>query len=250
MAFKTRTINNISDFVRNLTKDKGEHDGVLWYRGQSEDSWPLLPGYMRLKSPPPDGNMLNEFKQSAALLAEFTPQGTFDWLMLMQHYGVPTRLLDWSENPMIALYFGLQSRLEHRDKDAAFWILKPTALNKNANIVDQNDTRFIPSLNDDEPEPYAIEYMKTAPKTELLPIAVIATRNNARIQAQSGVFTIHHFKDTPIEGVGDGSHVIKYRIPSKSKELLADQLETLGLNSFHAFPELTTIGKIIKDRYK
>jgi hypothetical protein len=194
--------------------------------------------------------LFNEFRQSAAMLAEFVPRESFDWLMLMQHYGVPTRLLDWTENPMIALYLALSGRDKHKGKDAAFWLLKPTVLNKNAGIEDQKGTSYIPSFQDEEPEAYKIEYLRNGPKTALSPIAAIAVRNNARIQAQSGVFTIHHLKETPIEDVGDSKHVIKYVIPADKKDLIAKQLETLGLNRFHVFPELATIGGIIRGRHK
>jgi hypothetical protein len=134
MQIKTKTVKSISDFVRLLSVDQDSFDGVHWYRGQSDVSWPLLPGYTRLKSAPPETSLFNEFRQSAAMLAEFVPRESFDWLMLMQHYGVPTRLLDWTENPMTALYFALSGRDKHKGKDAAFWLLKPTVLNKNAGI--------------------------------------------------------------------------------------------------------------------
>lgn len=51
------------------------------------------------------------------------------WLTLMQHYGLPTRLLDWSESPLVALYFALSSD-EDAKADAAVWVLNPMKLNK------------------------------------------------------------------------------------------------------------------------
>ena len=250
MPITTREVTSIASFVRALSLDKKDNGEIFWFRGQSEAEWPLLPGYLRLKSAPPEATLLNQFRQSAAMLAEFTPQESFDWLMLMQHYGVPTRLLDWSESPMIALYFALANRDNHKGKDAALWLLKPSTMNRNANIDDENDRNYIPSFLDEEPKAYTIEYLKNAPKSQLFPIAAIAVRNNTRIQAQSGVFTIHHLKNNPIEEIGDRSHVIKYIIPHERKDILANQLEILGLSKFHVFPELSTIGGMIKDRYK
>ena len=184
------------------------------------------------------------------MLAEFEPKQSLDWLMLMQHYGAPTRLLDWTENPMVGLYFALNSREQHKGKDAALWLLKPSELNKNAGINDKSDPFYIPSFQDSEVEAYSIEYLKTSSNVEQNPIAANAVRNNIRIQAQAGVFTIHHHIKTALEKIGDGKHVIKYKIPADKKGKIADQLDVLGLNKFHVFPELATIGEMIKDEFK
>lgn len=236
--------------VRALSADVKTYSGKLWYRGQSNAEWKLVPGYYRLKSTPPETTLLNRFKQSAAMLAEIRPIESFDWLMLMQHYGVPTRLLDWTENPMIGMYFALSSRAQYPKKDAAFWLLKPSELNKHANVEDENDPYYIPSFHDEEPRSYTIEYLKAQPQIQQMPIAANAVRNNTRIQAQSGVFTIHHTKNTPLEDIGDGKHLIKYVIPAASKNKIAEQLAVLGLNKFQIFPELSTIGEMIKEEYK
>ena len=250
MAVKTKKIKSIAELVRALSADVKPYNGELWFRGQSDATWPLMPGYYRLTTPPPESTLLNRFKQSAAMLAEIQPIESFDWLMLMQHYGVPTRLLDWTENPMIGMYFALNSRANYPNKDAAFWVLKPSELNKHANVEDENDPYYIPSFNDEEPRSYTIEYLKAQPKIQQMPIAANAVRNNTRIQAQSGVFTIHHLRNIPLEEVGNAKHLIKYVIPADAKDKIASQLALLGLNKFQIFPELSTIGDMIRDEVK
>lgn len=94
--------------------------------------------------------------------------------------------------------------------------------------------------------PYATDKLK-ATNVELLPVATIATRNNPRIQAQMGTFTIHHTKKVPVEAVGDKSHVIKYIIPSSAREPLKKELRLLGLNQFSLFPELASVGAILRE---
>jgi len=94
---------------------------------------------------------------------------------------------------------------------------------------------------------YSTDSLRQNARIELFPVATIATRNNARIQAQMGTFTIHHNKKVAIEAVGDGSHVAKYVIPHDAKEHLARDLKLLGMTRFSLFPELASVGAILKE---
>ncbi len=240
-----RTVNNIAEFLDALRADQ---DGnATWFRGHSRADWKLLPGIMRSSSGLSEGSSLARFKQSAAMLTERLPTNSFDWTFLMQHYGVPTRLLDWSESPLVALFFAVNDIEKYPDAEAAVWCLKPTALNKNAGISDPVEAQYIPSFDDLELKPYAAEEMRVTPRVGLLPVATIATRNNARIQAQLGTFTIHHIVKQPIEDVGDKSHVNKYTIPNASRETIEKELKLLGLTQFSLFPELTSVGAILRE---
>ncbi|MGJ8680834.1 FRG domain-containing protein [Paraglaciecola sp.] len=241
----TKEINSIQDLLVELAADNDGYNGSIWYRGQANKEWTLTPGYLRLITPPSESTLIKKFKQSAAMLIDTAPNQSFDWLFLMQHYGVPTRLLDWSESPLVALYFAVENHREHDDVDAALWALRPSELNKNAGINNTDEEFFIPSFEDVELVNYSVETLSQNTRTQQRPLATIATRNNARIQAQHGVFTIHHHDRTPIEGVGDSDHVIKYVIPDGSKAGLLEQLSLLGFTKFQLFPELSSIGDII-----
>ena len=161
----------------------------------------------------------------------------------MQHYGVPTRLLDWTESPLIALYFAVESA--DADDTSALWSLRPSELNKNANIDNQEEIGFVPSFEDDELKGYSVESLAQTRRIQLLPVATIATRNNSRIQAQLGVFTIHHHINTPIEDVGDGRHCTRYLILPDNRATILEELNLLGINRFQLFPELASVGEII-----
>jgi hypothetical protein len=240
-------VNSIPELIAALERDHKDYMGAIWFRGQASKSWALLPGYLRLSNAPSESTLLKRFKQSAAMLLDRDPKDTFDWLFLMQHYGLPTRLLDWSESPLVALYFAVEEQEKHHDFDAALWCLRPSDLNKKANIEDDHEEFFIPSFDDQELKNYSLESLANGPKrTRLLPIATIATRNNTRIQAQLGVFTIHHLDEVPIENIGDSSHVVKYIIPKNQRRIILDQLRLLGFSKFTMFPELSSIGENIK----
>lgn len=240
-------IESVPQLIAALERDHKDYKGAVWFRGQARQEWALSPGYFRLANPPSEGTLLKRFKQSAAMLLDRDPKDSFDWLFLMQHYGLPTRLLDWSESPLVALYFAISEDVIHDGSDAALWCLRPSELNKKANILDDSEEFFIPSFDDAELQNYSLESLASGPKrTRLLPIATIATRNNTRIQAQLGVFTIHHLDDQAIENIGDASHVVKYTIPVASRISIQKQLRLLGFSKFTMFPELASIGDNIR----
>ncbi len=238
-------ITGIGNLIEQLKKDNSTYDGDVWYRGQTNIIWSLSPSLMRCTNAPSEGTLLARFKQSAAMLINEHPKDSFDWLFLMQHYGVPTRLLDWTESPLTALYFAINNE-KHDDEDGALWSLKPTKLNEIASIS-TSEKNFIPSFDDEELGNYKIETLSANPRSKLTPLATIATRNNPRIQSQLGVFTIHHLDPRPIEEICLNEEVIKYKIPKSHKGDIRKELKLLGISKFTLFPELASIGEILKE---
>ncbi|KFF02234.1 FRG domain-containing protein [Flavobacterium hydatis] len=239
-----KIISNISNLVEFLRDDISNYDEDVWFRGQSDFNWKLEPGIFRCSQKMSESSLLTRFKQSAAMLTNSFPKSDFDWLFLMQHYGVPTRLLDWSESPLTSLYFAIS---ENNTSDAALWLLKPIELNKIANISTL-EKNFIPSFEDTELDNYKVETLRSNTRNKLAPIATIATRNSTRIQAQLGVFTIHHLDQRSIEEFCSPKELIKYRIPATSKNVIREELSLLGVNKFSLFPELASIGEILKNK--
>lgn len=240
---KHRTIKSLSDLLTALREDLKGHIDPVWYRGHSKQDWKLVPGYHRLKKPASENDLMNKFRQNANLLVELSPRSEFDWLFVMQHYGVPTRLLDWTESPLVALYFAVT---EHPRADGALWLLKPIELNKQT-TAKPDEAKYIPSFEDDALKSYSTIAVEKGNLKGILPVAVIATRNNNRIQAQLGAFTISHNTKTPIEEIGDKKHVAKYTISSASKPKIIEDLQLLGFTKFQVFPELASIGENIRE---
>jgi hypothetical protein len=100
---------------------------TIWFRGQGDYSYKLLPSIFRqgeefgvkLNEP----LMFQEFKRRSHDKSS-NHNNTYDWLTLMQHYGLPTRLLDWSTNLLVALYFCC---ISNKDKDGALFVFNPTS---------------------------------------------------------------------------------------------------------------------------
>jgi len=114
--------------------DMSASDHILWYRGHRMASWDVLPSIRRGDSIPEERNLTNRFRSRAAIRYSATPEydASAGWLSLMQHYGLPTRLLDWTRSPLVAAYFALEQdmpRGSSRNDDAVLWVLWPHLLN-------------------------------------------------------------------------------------------------------------------------
>jgi FRG domain-containing protein len=119
------------EYLVNLTQETK----TAFFRGHSKACGKLVPRVFR-----PDVKIFEacekcyerwfflEFRRIAPGLEKRLPRRSdgLSWLFLMQHYGAPTRLLDWTENPLVALYFSVNEQL---DQDGELWILEAARLN-------------------------------------------------------------------------------------------------------------------------
>lgn len=239
MKYETLEIETIEILLKHLKEHLNESKYPVWFRGQADSTWKLEPKLMRIDNRLPETHYYNRFKQSASFILPSQPKSEFEWLFLMQHYGVPTRLLDWSESPLVALYFAINSEF---DKDGSLWVLLPTMLNLISHY--KPDYEFeIPSYEDEILKNYEPTIIARERKSSLLPMAAIAPRNSSRMQSQQGVFTISHRENIRIEKAGNEpfDHVWNYIIPAKAKKDLQKDLKLLGFTKFQLFPELDSL---------
>ncbi len=126
----------LADLNGNLTGYRDIFPKYTWFRGQANSSWLLVPTAFRrydndkgqLLYGEHETGLVRNFKLHLAYSNEGM-QDTFDWLCLMQHHGCPTRILDWSENILTALYFAVQEDLENDDLPGALFALNSLKLN-------------------------------------------------------------------------------------------------------------------------
>jgi len=241
MKFEDKTINSIGELIDAMKENIGDYVGPVWFRGQSKSKWHLEPRLMRENNQISENYLVNRFKQNATFILNHQPKSEFDWLFLMQHHSTPTRLLDWSESPLSAIYFSVDSNI---DDEGALWLLLPCFLNEKSNY--RPDFEFeIPSFEDEHMQNYLPTTIARERSSKLFPMAAIAPRNSSRMQAQQGVFTISHRENIFIEDVGHQgtpkNYIWRYLIPSAKKEQIRKELKLLGISRFQLFPELESL---------
>jgi hypothetical protein len=246
MRYRTKTVKNISTLIKYLKSDTLNLNIPVWFRGHGVHDWVLESRLIRENRTRFEKNYIDKFKQNATLLLsnerhQNLPYKEYEWLFLMQHNDVPTRLLDWTENPLVALYFVINEQ-EFENDDGCLWVLLPTKLNEMANLG--RDLDILPSFEDTILTNWSPSRISDVGVQNPNPVAAIAPRNNRRMQAQLSVFTISSSGQHPIDRIGR-DHIWKYQIPASSKRDIIDELKILSINKFTLFPELDNIWKII-----
>ena len=132
IAIDISTIDELLQFAKALADRHGENT-PLWYRGEDNSTLTLVPSIQRSEKRLMKERFLsNDFYIRAKQTLESPPSRNnyAYWIALMQHYGLPTRILDWSRSPLVAVFFATETYREAPDRDACVWVLVPTGLNE------------------------------------------------------------------------------------------------------------------------
>src|SRR5688572_5931599 len=125
---------------RELLQDFGKT--FYWFRGHACLDWELVPSVHRNYDSRGEQNLLTRFRLATptrhAKCPDMRDHGS--WISLMQHFGLPTRLLDWTESLLTATYFAVSH--EHQPGPGAIWALVPGGLN----MASSHKTNNIPLL--------------------------------------------------------------------------------------------------------
>lgn len=252
------TCNDFSEFME-VIEGFQENHFTSWYRGSGNSSYSLSPTIFRHPKKKNieaiqemETELASAFEQRSPPFVDQYFSGEWEQLFYMQHYGIPTRLLDWSESPFIALYFALSScerTASGKPKnDASLWMLNPTAWNRGA-LRDISFDGGILNPNREQIKSYS-------PKMDLserknLPVMIYGTHNSPRIVAQRGMFALFGKSTDPMEksyvkGAFDPGTLQRITIPKLQRDSIATSLFRKGISDSTIYPDLHGLSMELK----
>lgn len=222
----------------NQAKNDMGNPKVIWFRGHSDESWTLTPSLFRYSNGlEKEKEIYYKFDQLASNIIK---QKTSSWETLfdMQHYYIPTRLLDWTETLGVALYFAIMGRT-NINRNSCVWLLNPLKLNKITTGKDEVKRCDNKNFN------YQKIYWDKIPIKPIDPIALEPPFRNDRIKAQQGMFTIHGDSDKCISMLHPDT-VTKIIIPVNALKDVQDFLDYAHINPYSIFPDIEGLAPFLK----
>ena len=264
------------------------------FRGMSDMSWKLLPGvfreypeeqksatvaggsYLRRIYSAHECEILSHFrKEASGLLTHVSQKDDFTWLQYAQHYGVPTRLLDFTANPLVAMYFCCQSESK---SDGVIWIINLSTFERWSqdeeicSYMGPDYTReaIMNSIMREMQGDFDYGELNGEPRLKKKrPVLFVPPYIDQRMSAQSSRFMLWGDNQTALEDMTCAENVmslcpdgVAYRIaqdqrflakviiPAACKHGIMRELDLLNINEKSIFPGLDGVGRYINKYYK
>lgn len=288
VPMKKYVAETISEYISITTSLADEIDDT-WFRGHSNASYRLVPSALRDAKALTDGrgqlleegqytiseggevtgvspeDMFYEFKSRALPFLDREPKNNFEWMFLMQHYGLPTRLLDWTTNALVALFFAIESspnsdkserfydsspKENYMEEDefcsdgAAVFALSPSQFNKKTILTSSKIYLCEEAAKWDH---FFDPMSKAGDFANFLPIAVQSSHIDTRIRSQSGHFTLHGANIWPLDYYNDVREILhKIFIPYDVVPKMLNDLRSIGITESFIYPSLESLAKEVK----
>jgi hypothetical protein len=252
-------IQSIEDLITAIRDDsKSWHQQEpKWFRGEPNINTALMPTMYRDGFAPHENALLQMFRARASGFHDAVPlrEHTDQWLFLARHAGLPTRLLDWSESALIALYFAL------KEPEPVVWMLNPLDLN-DLSYTDPPKTpprEFPLPWHDPDPDGSrvknpAFENLRGAWEVDryggTLPVAIYPTYVHPRLRGQRSCFTIHGKDKRGLDELLAGKSILKrYIVDPDCHPSMRRELTVLGITDSVVFPDLDGLAMELTKRF-
>jgi hypothetical protein len=219
-------IRSVADLLEAIRKAPDQSEWI--FRGHSSAFWSLKASVHRLSADTAfpveelverERRLLDEFKRRARTFLPMPPSSDWEWLVLAQHFGLPTRLLDWTENPLVALFFAVRDRNEIANDGMIY------AYHHGAKAIDLSSTS----------DPFTLDQIELVRPPHL----------DQRVIVQQSVFTA----EPPLydRGGREESDIRYWYVSVRHKTTIRNDLAKLGISESSLFPGLASLALQIKE---
>ncbi|HEU4698609.1 MAG TPA: FRG domain-containing protein [Gemmatimonadales bacterium] len=280
MPIREVVVRSLGEFVDQITPREpdpvtGRRRETGVFHGAADASWPLLTSLARLGGVNPphtkvdlEAHILRNFIRYSRPYLKSPPANDWELLVLAQHHGVPTRLLDWSYSPLVAAHFA--TRRPRAGVACAIWRLDWQTVHRHfgfpelALLIDDVETLFDrPDAEGGEVHgrrharftPWVCfgERRRTGPEDRPFACMIEPSSLDERIVVQRGTFTLasdtsRSFDDF-LSSQGLGATLTKFVVPAERAALLRDQLDLVGMDERRLFPDLDGVAAELRRYY-
>jgi hypothetical protein len=228
-------VESLQEFMEAVWRVPKEYGRLRLFRGQA-DNWPLLPRLFRVNRRPEElteleRRLLDAFQGRCLYLLPSVPSEKYDMMSLAQHYGLRTRLLDWSRNPLMGLFFSV----------SALYLPAPTVYIYDATLDQLNKGR---RLNGEAGIQDREDTLVLSP-----------TPHSQRVVAQAGYHTVHSLlrNDGGVRvqslenSPGDCKRLTLVTIEPTKAHNIRWELQDMGIHAATVFGDLASVCREIQD---
>ena len=216
MRSTTHPVKKISDYIQYISYELSEKEWI--FRGNEDSRFSLKPSVARIE--PQAGTIQST---EAKMLTEFqkrylkSPTDNWGLLALVQHYGLPTRLLDWTQNPLVAMFFAVDKF--SKAKQSVVWAYR---------------YKYVATQ---ELDPFKIEAIHVFHPSHV----------TNRITVQQGCFTVHPEPFYDMRRIQrTEEELVRFTINNKYRTQIKNDLDRFGINRASLFHELDGLCRYLK----
>lgn len=244
-------ISTLEEYIEHVDHAKNNilKSEYAWFRGHSNYDFKLVPTILRNTnySIEMERKLNQEFQDKAkGFISNYADFDEAELYFLMQHYGLKTRLLDWTEGSLIALFFSLKlSQGDSEHKNPCIWMINPMDMNQYSQGINQI---IRVSENKNLLDKY---FGHNQSDNKLEPIAISSTYSNQRILRQKGCFTVHRSNKDLLHLYRKvrSNKIVRILIDRKKASQILKQLNLAGISESAIFPDLEGLTRELNIKY-